>query len=168
MASDNPRDVVRFAELLDHHEQESRRGHQWFSRNPTALDVKADIAGAGDIRGLVHHIVLVELRYAEWLLGDELTPPDQVPTASADALSGSAEAAYAKWHAVLGSTTPARWDEVVPFPKPMEHLKPTRRKCFVHAMMHSVRHWAQAATALRAAGHKPDFDHDFLFSTAIE
>src|SRR5438874_2703066 len=66
------------------------------------------------------------------------------------------------------STQIARWADVMPFPKPMEQVKPTRRKCFIHVVVHSTRHWAQLATALRAAGHAQDWQHDLIFTTAID
>ena len=43
----------------------------------------------------------------------------------------------------------------------------TRRKLFVHIMIHSRRHWAQLATLLRSHGLKTDWPQDFLFSEAM-
>ena len=76
--------------------------------------------------------------------------------------------AYALLHRVLETTTDPQWADVMPFPKPMEHVKPTRRKCFIHVVVHSTRHWAQLATALRAASHAQDWQHDLIFTTAID
>jgi len=38
----------------------------------------------------------------------------------------------------------------------------------VHALLHSVRHWAQLATALREAGHPTNWGKDFLYSEIME
>jgi uncharacterized damage-inducible protein DinB len=163
-----PRDCVGFRELLDFAQEESRRWHEWFNKNPQALDVKVDIATAPDVRTLVLHIVAVELRYAEWLLGEQITPWQSISTASADSLFAASDAAYSKFRKVLESAAPELWDEMMAFPKPMEGLKASRRKCFVHTIFHSARHWAQLATALRSAGFKQDWQHDLLFTSAME
>ena len=34
-------------------------------------------------------------------------------------------------------------------------------------MLHGIRHWAQIATALRKAGYKQDWPHDFIFTEAV-
>jgi uncharacterized damage-inducible protein DinB len=159
---------VGFRELLDFAQEESRRWHEWFNKNPRALDVKVDIATAPDVRTLVLHIVAVELRYAEWLLGEQITPWQSISTASADSLFTASDAAYSKFRKVLESAAPELWDEMMAFPKPMEGLKASRRKCFVHTIFHSARHWAQLATALRSAGFRQDWQHDFLFTSAME
>jgi uncharacterized damage-inducible protein DinB len=46
-------------------------------------------------------------------------------------------------------------------------LTASRRKIFIHALLHSVRHWAQLATYLRQKGYKQDWHHDFIFSGVI-
>jgi uncharacterized damage-inducible protein DinB len=44
----------------------------------------------------------------------------------------------------------------------------SRRKIVAHALLHSIRHWAQIATALRQHGFPQDWGHDFLFSEAMK
>jgi uncharacterized damage-inducible protein DinB len=61
-----------------------------------------------------------------------------------------------------------KWDEMMSFPAPTENMKASRRKCFTHAFLHGTRHWAQLATALRLAGYKQDWQHDFIFSPAMQ
>ena len=43
----------------------------------------------------------------------------------------------------------------------------TPRKLLFHMVLHEVRHWAQIASALRAAGFAPPGDHDLFFSKAL-
>ena len=162
------RDTVTFQELLSYSKEELGRWRLWFTEHPEALDVKIEIAQAPDIRTLLGHIVLVELRYAEWLLGDAISPVESIATQSADSLFAAADAAQAKWQRLIDMSSDEPWDEVMAFPAPMERLRASRRKCFVHAFLHSVRHWAQLATALRAAGYKQDWQHDFVFTAAME
>jgi uncharacterized damage-inducible protein DinB len=160
--------AVSFPELLGHAQDEFRRWHEWFNKNPQALDVKTDIATAPDVRTLVLHIVACELFYAEWMSGNAITPWQSISTVSADGLFAAADSAFEKWGKLLSSASDTQWDEVMAFPKPMEGLRATRRKCSFHTFLHSVRHWAQLATALRAAGFKQDWQHDFIFSAAME
>ena len=168
MTNQTSKATVSFRELLNHAQDEFRRWHEWFNKSPQALDVKTDIATAPDVRTLVLHIVAVELRYAEWMSGEPITRWQSISTASADSLFAAADSAFEKWRNLLATASDAQWDEAMTFPKPMEELRATRRKCFFHTFLHSVRHWAQLATALRAAGFKQDWQHDFIFSTAME
>lgn len=163
-----PADIVALAELLGYAEAEWQQWRTWFEKNPAALDVAIDIAGARRAVDLVKHIVLVDLRYAEWLLGQPLTPADGLDSLQTADVLAAGDRAYSLLHRVLETTPEARWGDVMPFPKPMEHLKPTRRKCFIHVLVHSTRHWAQLATALRAAGHVQDWQHDLIFTAAID
>lgn len=58
---------------------ETQRWHDWFQRNPTALDVALDIAQVKNVREFVLHIVAVDVRYAERLCGREVTAYEQMP-----------------------------------------------------------------------------------------
>jgi len=46
-------------------------------------------------------------------------------------------------------------------------LRATRRKILAHALLHSIRHWAQLATLVRAAGYQPGIAGDLLASSAL-
>jgi uncharacterized damage-inducible protein DinB len=162
-----PADAVSFSELLGYAEEEWRRWRAWLEAHREALDVPIDIAGAKQARDLVKHIVLVDARYGEWLLGEPLTAPDALDGLSADDLFSAGDRAYRLFHRLLDTTSAAQWAEALAFPKPLEHLHPTRRKCFIHVLVHSTRHWAQLATALRAAGQPTDWQHDLVLSPAI-
>jgi uncharacterized damage-inducible protein DinB len=177
MTITTPRNSVAFSELLDHAQQESRRWHDWFDQQSQALDVKIDIAGSATVRDLLSHIVFVDLLFAEWLLGESITPAakidparftDRIDKTSPDAIFSAADSAFLKWRKVLEKTPDEKWDELMSFPAPMENVKASRRKCFTHAFLHGTRHWAQLATALRRAGYKQDWQHDFIFSPAMQ
>ena len=43
----------------------------------------------------------------------------------------------------------------------------SRRKIFIHALLHGVRHWAQLSIHLRQKGYKQDWMHDFISSGVI-
>ena len=162
-----PADTVRVSELLAYAEDEWRRWRAWLEQHPAALDVKVDIADAKQVRDVVKHIVLVDLRYAQWLTGEPLTAPDGLDRLTPAGLFDEGDRAYALLRRLGDSTPDEKWAEALPFPKPLEHMKPTRRKCAVHVVFHSTRHWAQLATALRAAGHPTDWQHDFVLASAM-
>ena len=171
------RNSVGFSELLEHSKQESRRWHDWFNQHSQALDVKIDIAGSETVRDLLSHIVFIDLLFAEWLLGESTTLAakidparftDSIDKTSPDAIFSAADAALLTWEKVLEKTRDEKWEEMMSFPASTENLKASRRKCFTHAFLHGTRHWAQLATALRRAGYKQDWQHDFIFSPAMQ
>lgn len=41
-------------------------------------------------------------------------------------------------------------------------LRASRKTILVHALMHSIRHYAQLATLVRQHGVKPDWQMDYL------
>ena len=171
------RNSVGFSELLDHTQQESRRWHEWFNLHSQALDVSIDIAGSATVRDLLSHIVFVDLLFAEWLLGQSITLAaitdpvrftNSIDKTSPDAIFTVADSALLTWRKVLEKTHDEKWDEMMSFPVPTANIKASRRKCFTHAFLHGTRHWAQLATALRRAGYKRDWQHDFIFSPAMQ
>jgi uncharacterized damage-inducible protein DinB len=171
------RNSVGFSEPLDHTQQESRRWHDWFNQHSQALDVPIDIAGSATVRDLLSHIVFVDLLFAEWLLGESTTLAaiidparftNSIDKTSPDAIFSVADSALLTWRKVLETTHDEKWDEIMSFPAPTKNMKASRRKCFTHAFLHGTRHWAQLATALRRAGYKQDWQHDFIFSPAME
>jgi uncharacterized damage-inducible protein DinB len=160
--------ALKLSELLAYAENESHRWQKWFQENPSALDVPLDIAQGKDARNLVLHIVAVDLRYAERLLGEEVTPYENFPSDVA-ILFETGDRAFQKLRGFLDSATEDEWKKVIEFPtRSMGTLTSSKRKIFVHTLLHSTRHWAQLATALRVAGYKQNWHHDFLFTEAIQ
>jgi uncharacterized damage-inducible protein DinB len=147
---------------------ETRHWQQWFRQHPQALDAPTDIAQAGKVRDLVLHIVAVDQRYSERLCGKEVTPYEQMPT-EVDALFARADETFdqLRKYAQQAQQDDLRC-EIEFATRSAGTLKATKRKILIHTLMHSVRHWAQLATALRKAGYKTDWPHDLLFSEVIE
>ena len=171
------RSSVGFSELLDYAQQESHRWHDWFNQHSQALDVKLDIAGSATVRDLLLHIVFVDRLFAEWLLGESIALAakidparfiDSIDKTSPDTIFSAADSAHLRWRKVLEETPNEKWDEMMSFPVPTGSKKASRRKCFTHAFVHGTRHWAQLATTLRRAGYKQDWQHDFIFSPAMQ
>ena len=156
-------------ELLAFCSEEHQRWRRWFQTNPQALDLPTDIARTTNVRELVLHIGLVELRYSERMLNKEVTQYEGIPTDSLDQLFGIAKQAEENFRAFCKTGTDSDWNEVLTFPNRSAGM-PTvsKRKMFVHALLYGVRHWAQLSTLLRQQGPPQDWQHDFLVSTVME
>jgi uncharacterized damage-inducible protein DinB len=147
---------------------ETRRWHDWFRRNPAALDVSLDIAQTKRVRELVLHIVAVDLRYAERLCGKEVTPYEQMPQ-DVEELFALAQSNFERLRKYAQQASQADLRREIEFPtRSAGTLRASKRKILIHTLMHSIRHWAQLATELRQAGYKTDWQHDLLFSDVIE
>ena len=160
--------ALKLSDLLAYCESESRKWRAWFAKNPAALDVKLDIAQATSAALLVQHIVAVDLRYAERLLGDPVTDYKDLPTDAAG-LFPVHDKAFARFRQFMDSAKEHDWTVVIEFQtRTAGTLSASKKKILIHSLMHSVRHWAQLATALRAAGFKQDWQHDFLMSEIMK
>jgi uncharacterized damage-inducible protein DinB len=156
-------------EFLRHNEEETGKWREFLGAHPEALDIKVELAGMKDVRGVVLHIFVVELLYGERLAGAkrEKIAWEDFPAKSLDQLFSYHERAIEHFRSFLAAVRPTDWDEVLSFGTKEWQLKGSRRKMFVHTMLHSVRHWAQLATVLRQNGLKQDWQHDFILSSVI-
>jgi uncharacterized damage-inducible protein DinB len=58
--------------------------------------------------------------------------------------------------------------EVRTFPSPtLGEFSASPKKMLTHAIIHTVRHWAQIARAVRENGQRAEFSHDPLFSKRL-
>ena len=158
---------LSFAELLQYVNEETSRWREFFSANPKALDVAVSIAGTKNVRDMTMHIFAVELRYAERLNdAAEVTPYEEHARETAEelfALGGRARAMLAEYLDRANDL-----DRVLTFPTLSAGiLSASKKKIAAHMLLHSVRHWAQLATALREAGFAQG-KHDFLFSSVMD
>jgi len=159
---------IDFHELLAYTEEENRRWKRWLQQHPESLTVSAGIAGEDNVAGLLVHIFAVELRYAERLLGLPVTEYEKLRSSNLEQIFDIAEDARKKFNQFLATAKQHDMDEVMTFEtRSAGTLSASKRKILAHAMLHGVRHWAQIATALRKAGYKQDWQHDFLFTQAL-
>jgi uncharacterized damage-inducible protein DinB len=161
---------ISFAELLAANEAEARKWRKWFDEQPTSvLDVPLSIALAKNVREFLLHILAVELRYAERLQGLPITAYETLSTGSVADLFGVGEKADGMYREYLATVTDEDLGTVIEFPtRSAGIVRSSKRKIFLHAMLHSVRHWAQLATALREAGYPTNWGKDFLYSEVME
>ena len=169
MSDSHPR-TLTFRELLSYTAGETERWHRWLAAQPPAvLDLPIGEGRIATVRGLIHHIALVERRYADRLLGDPVTTYESVPDDSVEALFAAFADGRRKLERYLASAS----DEDLAQHLEFETLSAGKqaasaRKIVAHALMHGIRHWAQLATLLRQGGYRTDWAHDLLMSDALE
>jgi uncharacterized damage-inducible protein DinB len=158
--------ALTLRELLDYTGAETARWESWFAADPGALDLPYAEGRTATVRGAVHHIFVVERRHAERLLGRPVSGYDDVPARPDAALFAAGREARALFEAALaGGADPA---EVLEFDTlSAGRLRASRRKLAGHVLLHGVRHWAQLASHLRAAGRPAGWGHDLLLSDAL-
>jgi uncharacterized damage-inducible protein DinB len=151
-------------ELLTWNDESAQNWKALLAANPVALDLTCDVYGAGTVRGLLRHIFAVETRYAQRLAGEAVTPYEEIPTGSVDDLYALHDTALATYRKLLADDS-VDWDELLEFKTiSMGTRSATRKRILFHALLHSIRHYAQLATLVRKSGIKPEWPMDFLFS----
>ncbi len=156
------------AALLAYSEEEANRWHEFFREHPDALDIPIDVAKKTNARGLVNHIFAVEYRYSQRLVGEPDRPFEDFPEGPLEELCEVGAEARRRLRECLERGS-AELDRKITF-KTFSYgmLTATARKMIVHAVIHGVRHWAQLATALRQEGYEQPWQHDFIFTQAME
>ena len=158
--------VLTFSELLVWSDETFTRWEKLLTENPDALDLPCDINKTKDVRNLLVHIVAVELRYAEGLGREPVTPYEEITAETVESIFAVHRLTSSKLKVLLPGEG---WDEVLEFATISGGtMRASRRKIFVHALMHGIRHFAQLATLVRQHGIKPGFHMDFLGSSAME
>ena len=164
-----PDALLTFRELLDYTAGETARWEAWFGENPDALELPYADGRLGTVRGVVHHVFLVERRHTERLLGRAVSGYDDVPASPDAALFGAGRDARALFESYLAGATEDDLARVLEFDTlTAGRQRATGRKLAGHVLLHGVRHWAQLASHLRAAGRPAAWGHDLLFSPALE
>lgn len=160
---------LSFGELLDYCAEENNRWRDFFKQHPDALDLPADIAGTKNVREVVLHIAAVQMRYAERLLNMPITDYATLQSKSGPELFTLSRKSLEDLRSFAIAANDSDWDGLLTFPtRTAGELTASRRKIFIHALLHSVRHWAQLSTYLRQKGYKQDWQHDFIFSGVIK
>ena len=131
-------------------------------RHPEVMAVACDVYGVSNVGELLHHVVLVELRYAQRLMGQTETAYEDVPV-SVDGIRSAHGGMVERVRELLGDVA-YEWESTIRFQTRSAGVMVTSRKTvLIHALMHSIRHYAQAAMLVRQAGIAPGFPMDYLF-----
>ena len=154
-------------ELIAWVDETSRRWHAHLNAHPQVLGAPCDIRESATARDLVHHIVVVELRYAERLNDLKITSYDEVAKDDLDALFDVHARAMDLLRTALAAPN-TNWDEDLEFPtRSAGTLKARRKTIVVHMLMHSIRHYAQLGTIARQAGAPTTWLGDYLLMDLI-
>jgi uncharacterized damage-inducible protein DinB len=160
---------LSFGELLDYCAEENNRWRDFFKTHPDALNLPSDIAGTKTVREVVLHITAVQVRYAERLLNMPITDYATLEGKSGEELFALSRKSLEDLRSFAIAANDPDWDGTLTFPtRSAGELTASRRKIFIHTLLHSVRHWAQLATHLRQKGYKQDWQHDFIASGVIK
>jgi uncharacterized damage-inducible protein DinB len=162
--------AVTLEDLLADYQATAARWKKFFEDNPGAALVATDVDGSKNIGELVWHIYAASFRLAQRLLGEELsdlessTPVRDIPAAFAL----EAEAVK-KLRQFLATASEETLEEPFEFKSRVTQqlISGTKRKLYLHVMVHAIRHWAQIGTLVRCAGFPPNWPQDILFSEAV-
>jgi len=153
--------ILTAEEMLAWNERTAKTWRQLVEEHPEVLTLQCDIYGVTTVAELLRHIVAVETRYAQRLAGVTETSYDAIPYGTAAEIFGAHEAAMGGIRAELAKG--GDWDAKMEFQTlTMGRARASRKTIFFHALMHSIRHYAQLATLVRQHGFKPAYPMDYL------
>jgi len=142
-------------------ETNSAKWRALIAEHPEILAMPCDIMGVNTAGGLLQHIVAVELRFAERLAGLPATDYAAIPCDSGEAIYATHDRAFALYREQLANEVD--WDERIEYvTRSMGPASSSRKTIFFHALLHSVRHYAQLATLVRHNGVPAAWFMDYL------
>jgi uncharacterized damage-inducible protein DinB len=148
-------------ELLAWNDRTAQTWQLLVEQHPEVLALPCDVYGVSTVGQLLQHIVAVETRYAQRLAAIPETPYDAIPYSTAAEIFGAHQAAMDIIRAEVAKG--GDWDKKFEFQTlTMGLARASRKTVFVHALMHSIRHYAQLATLVRQHGFKPPYPMDYL------
>ena len=160
--------TITLDELLTWTTDEREKWRAWFKAHPEALDVAIQPGGRfPTVWSLIDHVMLVEHRHTLRLQGRDLPTTTGVAAGDIDALWSYGVRGR---EAVVGYVPTLKAEDVN---RPRDVIVAggtypmSPRKLLFHMALHEVRHWAQIASAVRAAGLAPPGEHDLFYSSAL-
>jgi uncharacterized damage-inducible protein DinB len=153
---------ISFADLLAYNADETEHWKRFFAQQPAALDLASDVAGAGSVRKLLHHIFATELFFANRVLDQPKVDYDKMPHGALEDLFAIQTEAHRKFQEFLAKAAPEDWSTPVPL-----GFRDFKASKMAQAVLHSVHHRAQLATFLRQQGFKQDWTHDLIASKVM-
>ena len=160
---------LTFNELLDWIDAETEQWRGWFSRQPASIwTLSAGTGRLATVQDLLHHVVVIDLRYGQRLAGLPVSTYEQEAVADPAELFTIAKRGQDLLRTWAASASPADLATVIEFQTISAGTqRASKRKILGHTLMHHTRHMAQLATMLRQHGHPSDWSHDLLFSRAL-
>ena len=133
--------------------------------NPEILALPCSIAKTSTVAQFLQHIVAVELRFAERIVGKSETNYDNIPFNSVQAIYATHDRASALLNEALASGID--WEQTIDFvTRTAGAGRASLKTMFFHAIFHSIRHYAQLSTLIRQHGYTTDWPADYLFMGA--
>ncbi len=152
-------------EMLAWNETTANSWRKLTAEHPEVLAIQCDIYGVRTVGQLLQHVVAVETRYAQRLSGAAETPYEAIPFGTSEELFGAHDAAIAGLRAELARD--GDWERTLDFQTlTLGRMRASRKTLFFHALLHSMRHYAQLATLVRAHGFKPATPGDYMIMGA--
>jgi uncharacterized damage-inducible protein DinB len=154
--------VLTAREALAWIDTTAAKWRELLANSPDILSLPCDINRTSTVAELLQHIVAVELRYAERLLGQPETDYANIPFDSVHAIYAIHDRAMQLYRQALVSGV--EWDQKIEFStRSMGKLKASPKTIIFHAIFHGIRHYAQLGTLIRQHGYKTDWPGDYLF-----
>ncbi|WP_263367115.1 DinB family protein [Edaphobacter bradus] len=154
--------ILTAQDVLKWYETTSDHWRKFLAEHPDILAIPCDIANTKTIAEFMQHIVAVELRYAERIAHIPETPYEQVAYDSVEALYATHDRATQILKRALAANHD--WSEMIEFQtRSYGSLRASLKTIYFHALLHSLRHYAQLGTLVRQHGYKPTWPGDYLF-----
>jgi len=157
--------ALRYDTLLELTSTEQHRWHEWFLERPNAWAVPFATGRMATVGGVVTHIFVVELRYAQRLLDQEVTPWEDFGQTSIEDVFELGDNARGQLVQFLTSAPESELDRVLTFQTlTAGTVSASKYKIASNVFLHGIRHWGQVATVLRQNGFTDQWPHDMLLS----
>ena len=154
-----------YDQLLEYTDGEDARWREWLAAHPEALDVPFAEGRLATVRGVIIHTFAVELRYTQRLVGVDVTSYDDIHVETLDDIFALGDRARSMLRKYLATMTPGDASTVLTFTTlTAGTLTASKHKIASNVFLHGIRHWAQIASVLRAAGFRDQWGHDMLLS----
>jgi uncharacterized damage-inducible protein DinB len=147
-------------------EEQTEQWCEFFLKRPHLL--KVDASPTSTLGDRLFHTFTSEYRIAQRLPGEMMLQDADFVRGNVSDLFSIAELSNIKLHEYLAKASQTELEQVRTFPSPsLGEFTATPKKMITHAIVHSIRHWAQVSGALREHGQRPDFSHDPRFSKRL-
>jgi uncharacterized damage-inducible protein DinB len=158
--------ALGYKTLLELTSTEQHRWCDWFVEHPKAWAVPFATGRMATIGGVVLHIFAVELRYAQRLLDQEVTPWEEFQQTSMEEVFELGDHARGELVHFLTTVPERELDRVLTFQTlTAGTVLASKHKIASNIFLHDIRHWGQIATVLRQNGFADQWGHDMLLSS---
>jgi uncharacterized damage-inducible protein DinB len=158
--------AVDFLNLLAYTDHERAKWKTWLAADPQRLAIPFQTgARFPTVGGLLNHVFWVEERHLARLEGAPVPDTTGIPDTDLSALFEFGDRVRANFRRFVTTADDRRMNEPITFNlRGGPPITVLRRKLAAHILLHEIRHLAQIAYAVRAAGLEPPGEHDYFFA----